>query len=127
MTSSARCSSDCGMINARALAVLRLITSSNFVVRSTERSPGLAPFRILSTNQAARRNEGEAQDLRDIVVDLTGADDFARQVYEAAREIPAGQPRTYGEIAKALGQPAKRKPSDRLWQRASWSFGRRGS
>ena len=49
--------------------------------------------------------EGEAQDLRDIAVDLTGADDFARQVYEATREIPPGQTRTYGEIAKALGQP----------------------
>ena len=52
-----------------------------------------------------RHLAGEAQDLRDIVVDLTGADAFARQVYEAARAIPPGQTRTYGEIAKSLDQP----------------------
>ena len=49
MTSSARPSTDCGIVRPRALAVLRLITSSNFVGCSTGRSPGLAPFRILST------------------------------------------------------------------------------
>ena len=38
-----------------ALAVLRLITSSNFVGCSTGRSAGLAPFRILSTYAALRR------------------------------------------------------------------------
>src|SRR6266852_150608 len=37
---------------------------------------------------------------------VEGADRFARQVYEAAREIQAGETRTYGELAKALGQPA---------------------
>jgi hypothetical protein len=49
ITSSARCSSDCGIVRPRALAVLRLITSSNFVGCSMGRSPGFAPFRILST------------------------------------------------------------------------------
>ena len=34
---------------AEAWAVLRLMTSSNFVGCSTGRSAGLAPFRILST------------------------------------------------------------------------------
>lgn len=51
--------------------------------------------------------QGHAQDLRDIAVDLNGADPFARQVYEAAREIPSGQTRTYGELARALGQPTE--------------------
>ena len=37
------------------LAVLRLMTSSNFVGCSTGRSAGWAPFRILSTYVAARR------------------------------------------------------------------------
>src|SRR5262249_9150378 len=49
MTSSARASRDGGIVSPRALAVLRLITSSNLVGCSTGRSPGLAPFRILST------------------------------------------------------------------------------
>jgi hypothetical protein len=38
-----------GTVSPSALAVLRLITSSNLVGCSTGRSPGLAPFRILST------------------------------------------------------------------------------
>ena len=46
---SARCSTDGGIVRPRPLAVLRLITSSNFEGCSTGRSPGLAPLRILST------------------------------------------------------------------------------
>jgi hypothetical protein len=49
ITWSARCKSDGGIVRPRALAVLRLITSSNFVACSTGRSPGFAPLRILST------------------------------------------------------------------------------
>ena len=49
ITSSARASSDGGIVRPSALAVLRLMTSSNFVGCSTGRSPGLAPLRILST------------------------------------------------------------------------------
>ena len=49
---------------------------------------------------------GETQDFRGIVVDLEGVTPFFRQVYEVTREIPSGQTRTYGEIAKAVGQPA---------------------
>ena len=47
--SSARCSSEGGIVSPIAFAVLRLITSSNLVGCSTGRSAGLAPFRILST------------------------------------------------------------------------------
>ena len=49
ITRSARSNSDGGIVRPSALAVLRLMTSSNFVVCSTGRSPGFAPFRILST------------------------------------------------------------------------------
>ena len=48
MTSSARPSSDGGIVRPRVFAVLRLMTNSNFVGCSTGRSAGLAPFRILS-------------------------------------------------------------------------------
>ena len=40
---------DGGIVSPSALAVLRLITSSNFMGRSTGSSPGLTPFRILLT------------------------------------------------------------------------------
>ena len=49
MTSSARRSIDCGIVSPSAFAVFKLISSSNLVGCSTGRSPGLAPFRILST------------------------------------------------------------------------------
>src|SRR6266853_5010269 len=55
ITSSARSSSSCGIVSPSALAVLRLMTSSNFVGCSTGSSAGLDPLRILSTKTAARR------------------------------------------------------------------------
>src|SRR5262249_10878538 len=56
ITSSARASSEGGIVRPRALAVLRLMTNSNLVGCSMGRSPGLAPLRILSIYSAARRN-----------------------------------------------------------------------
>src|SRR5262249_34711077 len=47
MTSSARASNVCEMVRPSALAVLRLITSSNLVGCCTGRSEGLKPLRIL--------------------------------------------------------------------------------
>jgi hypothetical protein len=49
ITSSARLTSVCGTVRPRAFAVLRLISSWNFVGSSTGRSAGLAPFKILCT------------------------------------------------------------------------------
>ncbi|MDD1622270.1 MAG: methylated-DNA--[protein]-cysteine S-methyltransferase [Methylococcaceae bacterium] len=48
---------------------------------------------------------GDPQDFQNVVLDLGKTGDFARQVYAAARAIPAGQTRTYGEIARALNRP----------------------
>src|SRR5262249_34384062 len=48
-TSSARTSTAAGISRPSAFAVLRLMTSSNFVGVSTGRSPGFVPLRILST------------------------------------------------------------------------------
>src|SRR3954469_13585509 len=45
ITSSARVSIDCGTVRPSALAVLRLMTSSNFDACWTGRSAGLAPLR----------------------------------------------------------------------------------
>ena len=55
ITSSVRAISEGGTVRPSALAVLRLITSSILLGRSTGSSPGLAPFKILSTKTAARR------------------------------------------------------------------------
>ena len=55
ITSSARARTVGGTVRPSALAVLRLITISILVENSIGRSPGLAPFKILSTNAAAWR------------------------------------------------------------------------
>ena len=55
ITSSARTSSDCGIVRPSAFAVFRLMTSSNFVGCSIGRSPGFPPLSILSTKLAAFR------------------------------------------------------------------------
>src|SRR5207302_6618783 len=57
MTSSARSRSDCGIVSPRALAVLRLITNSNFSGRSIGNSAGFAPFRIFATKTPDRRKD----------------------------------------------------------------------
>ena len=49
ITSSARESNCGGTVRPSALAVLRLITSSNLVGACTGKSPGFSPFRIRST------------------------------------------------------------------------------
>src|SRR5262245_53829497 len=56
--------------------------------------------------RVSKHLRGEAQDFQDVPLDLDGVGPFARQVYEAARKIPTGQTRTYGELAKAVGRPA---------------------
>jgi methylated-DNA-[protein]-cysteine S-methyltransferase len=48
---------------------------------------------------------GEKRDLAHIPVDDSATPDFNRRVYALARAIPPGQTKSYGEIAKALGDP----------------------
>ncbi len=38
-------------------------------------------------------------------LDLRGVTDFQRAVFEAVREIPFGEIRTYGDIAREIGRP----------------------
>lgn len=81
-------------------------TESRIARKSGSHHPSAPPPRISEIIEKIHKHlEGEAQDFRDVPVDLEGVGPFFRQVYEAAREIPAGQTRTYGEIAKAVGQP----------------------
>ena len=46
---------------------------------------------------------GEALDLREVVLDLSRLTPFQRGVYAIARAIPPGQTRTYGDVARELG------------------------
>src|ERR1700709_1458627 len=46
---------------------------------------------------------GDAAELADITLDMTGIHAFNQRVYEVTRAIPRGETRTYGEIAAKLG------------------------
>ena len=48
---------------------------------------------------------GKGDDLADIVLDFGQASDFQRAAYGLVRAIPPGETRTYGEVARALGDP----------------------
>jgi methylated-DNA-[protein]-cysteine S-methyltransferase len=50
---------------------------------------------------------GEHAELSSIELDLTGIEPFDRRVAEVAREIPAGETLTYGEIASRIGAPGE--------------------
>jgi O-6-methylguanine DNA methyltransferase len=77
------------------------------VTRKVQRGePSAPPEEIASIVERVRLHlAGELQDFRDVPVVLDGLQEFARRALEMTREIPAGKTRTYGEIAKALGQP----------------------
>ena len=49
--------------------------------------------------------DGEHCDLRSVVLDENGLDEFRRRVYAATREIGPGATATYGEVARAIGEP----------------------
>src|SRR3954452_17777991 len=48
---------------------------------------------------------GEPTDLTGVTLDMSGLDDFRRTVYAATRRIGPGAIATYGEIARAVGDP----------------------
>lgn len=49
---------------------------------------------------------GARPDFAGAVLDLTGIPDFEREVYALTRAIPAGMTKTYGQIARGLGDVA---------------------
>lgn len=48
---------------------------------------------------------GEVRDLLEVELDESDVPEFNRQVHALTRQIPVGQTRTYGELARALGLP----------------------
>ena len=48
---------------------------------------------------------GEKKNLRAVQLDMSRVPAFNARVYATARAIPPGQTRTYGDIARAIGEP----------------------
>jgi len=65
--------------------------------------PSPAVARVIERIQALLR--GERDNLRDIVLDDGEVPSFNKRVYDIARRILPGATRTYGDIAKELGDP----------------------
>ncbi len=59
--------------------------------------------RAIEDIQALMR--GERKTLRAVQLDMSRVAEFNARVYETARAIPPGVTRTYGEIARAIGEP----------------------
>ena len=49
--------------------------------------------------------EGKRRDLRDLRLDERGIDPFRRRVYAATRDVQPGTIATYGQVARAIGEP----------------------
>ncbi len=81
-------------------------TTEQKIARDCGGKPSEPPPEIVEIIRKIRKHlSGCPQDFRDIVLDPKGISVFAQQVYAASRAIPAGQTRTYGEIAKDLNRP----------------------
>jgi methylated-DNA-[protein]-cysteine S-methyltransferase len=78
--------------------------------RLARRFPGVAqagppPFAAEAMAKIVSLLAGGRTDLGDIAIDYGGASEFDRKVWEAARNIPCGEVRSYGDIARELGAP----------------------
>lgn len=57
-------------------------------------------------HQIVRHLAGSSQDFSKVPLDLHAASEFRKAVYIAARKIPAGQLKTYKELASAMNRPS---------------------
>ena len=60
---------------------------------------------LLAIGRVVALLRGQRVDLSPVVLDMTGLSDFDKRVYIAARSIPPGHTKTYGEIARLIGEP----------------------
>ena len=58
--------------------------------------------------QVQRHLAGDLQDFTAVPLDFARVSPFARRVYKSARTVPAGQTRTYGDLAGMLNEPVGR-------------------
>lgn len=77
-----------------------VLTSMGFSSEPSQ-SATLTPF----ARSVQDHFEGGTQDFTGIQLDTSSLSEFTCEVYRATRAIPAGQVKTYGEIATAIGRP----------------------
>lgn len=79
---------------------------------------GEAPPHVASVIAAIRAlMDGRSEDLHEAELDMSGLAEFDRQLYRLSRQISPGKTRTYGDLARDLGDVA-------LSQQVGQSLGR---
>jgi methylated-DNA-[protein]-cysteine S-methyltransferase len=113
--------------NDVGLTAVRLPESSDARLRSAmrHRFPALEPQSPPATVQQAivairLLLDGGPDQLRSVRLDLSPVGPFYRQVYEAARRIPAGATLTYGELAARVGAPGAARAVGQAMGRNPW-------
>lgn len=66
---------------------------------------GEPPFVQVAVRRIQALLEGAHDTLVDVPLDMEGVPEFNRRVYAIARAIPPGRVLTYGDVARALGEP----------------------
>ncbi len=64
--------------------------------------------------------DGQPVSFDDVPLDMSGATDFLRRVWQVTRRIPRGQTRTYGEIARQVGAPGAARAVGQAMARNPW-------
>ena len=73
---------------------------------SREAAPPLSVTEAISVVTALLQgNPPEPADLSHLVLDMDGIPPFHQRVYALVRQIPPGETRTYGELARQLDEP----------------------
>lgn len=81
-------------------------TAMRLAQRSQGREARTPPRPVAAIIKRVQRHlNGKVEDFSDVPLALDDVPSFFRQVYEAARKIPAGQTRSYGEVAEAARRP----------------------
>jgi methylated-DNA-[protein]-cysteine S-methyltransferase len=75
------------------------------IARKAAKAAVLPPAIADVVEKARRHLARDLQDFRDAPIDWDRFEPFARRVYEAALDIPVGQTRTYGQLAKTVNEP----------------------
>jgi methylated-DNA-[protein]-cysteine S-methyltransferase len=102
----------CGLAwSARGVRRLRLpesnsaATEARLARRAAKASRPLPPAIEEAIEQLQSYASGRREDFSSIVLDLTGIAAFEQEVYAAARAIPFGETKSYGEIAREIDAP----------------------
>jgi len=84
---------------------LELDLKNDFPAADLERNDAALAPRVKGVLERLYGRKPSALDAPDVPLDIVGTA-FQWKVWKALTDIPAGQTRTYGEIARAIGEPA---------------------